>query len=283
MKKNIIEKMWKEKFDRFNKKRVFMLIEAKKLCDLDGVMTDSDYELDEMEEEIRDNGILCPIIVAGPFEDGHFIILDGARRIKALRKIIPNHLVPCYVVCDKDTPKGELRLLSLAINGSKRPDGVEVKMQYAEMLKKQHAEGIYKKRELGKALSELTGVTARCGREYITLAEKGSDGLKESVLMHEVTVHDAAKISELPTKTQEEVIAEYKNLPNYERKEFVRCVTEESQELEDAKEEAKLASLRKKLNKSKGILEELCDENELPTKELEEFLEVCDKFVALYR
>lgn len=71
---------------------------------------------DDLAASIRHVGLLTPLTVVGPQEDGSYEIISGTRRyraILAIRKTDPDFLprIPCYVVGDSTMPDDYKRLL----------------------------------------------------------------------------------------------------------------------------------------------------------------------------
>ena len=202
--------------------REFARIEMTKLETPNIVEIDSDSDLDFLEEALQEHGLLSPISVVGPYENGIFKVVEGARRIKALRNLMSNGLIPCYIV-DKAVSDKDLKIYALAANMVHRNNDNSLCVQYTQMLYEECIQGILPKCTIVPKLAELTGITERQSRKYVNIYENGSQNVIRNVSASKLPVNTADAIAKVcPNEEAQNDVAEmYMNAPQGEKKEIL--------------------------------------------------------------
>lgn len=141
---------------------------------------DSDVGLDELTEEILEHGLLSPVSIAGPYEDGKYRVIEGARRIKSLRSFLKGNKIPCYLVAGAVSDK-EMQLLALGANRVHREDDASLNVKYAQIIFDECVDGLIEERYASKALAEITGMTPRQSRKYMKVTKEGTSKVLSAV------------------------------------------------------------------------------------------------------
>ena len=123
--------------------RTFSRIRADKLR---YAFFEAEQNTDEKEllnHTIETYGMLQPLSVCGPYSDGTYKIVDGARRFAAFREMpgTDKILFPCYIV-EKDVCDEELQLLRLAANISQKESSKAMVFAYVELYETRAANGL---------------------------------------------------------------------------------------------------------------------------------------------
>lgn len=179
-------------------KREFKLIDIKKLVNENNLI-DSDTNLEDVELEIEAHGLLSPISVVGPYEEGRYIIIDGVRRVKALEPYFKGK-VPCYILGDKNTTREERKLLALGSNRVHRESYVELNIRYMQALVKNSSYS------LADRMASLTGISERQARKYKNVVIYGAHKTVDLVCEGKVDITAASIIA----KTLEEKVLQVK-------------------------------------------------------------------------
>lgn len=156
-------------------------------------------DVSEMKHNILLNGLITPLSVIGPMEDGKYLIVDGNRRYKALSVIIekdatPNEPVPCYVLGGQEL-ESKLRELALASNIVKRDKDSNLVIEYCEILYSEYLEGDIDRKDIPKALAKLTGFSKRQARNYFHLVQDAGPAVREALRNGDISVNDAFLIT----------------------------------------------------------------------------------------
>ena len=111
----------------FSKEKRAINIDIDKLKSMN-FFGDEDRDNQALTKDLKKNGLLVPLIVAGPYRKGQFKILDGAKRMYVIKNEL--HLtgdVACVIVApalDDD----DLKEIAHAINSTQRRDKTVVDM-----------------------------------------------------------------------------------------------------------------------------------------------------------
>lgn len=177
---------------------------------VDEVGIDHEFELEEMQEEIFQNGLLSPLSVVGPYPNGRYTIIDGARRLNAMG-FLGECKIPCYVIeCDNLSQK-DVTMLALSCNMVKRND-ISLKMAYTEICCLDAAAGKIKVSQIPEILSNATGMSERQARKYRKIAMDGSEDVITAFENGEISINDAETIVRHPVEEQPELVEKYKGL-----------------------------------------------------------------------
>ena len=98
--KTKLRKAKEKRTEKLLKTREFTMLPLSQIVIPENRGIDSDSKMDEMTEELLEHGLLSPVSVAGPYEDGTYKVIEGARRIKSLRTLIKKSEIPCYIVAE---------------------------------------------------------------------------------------------------------------------------------------------------------------------------------------
>lgn len=187
----------KEKVKEQQKGRVLEWLDSRKLerIPLDKLVipdTGIDHQeaLDDAESSILNNGLLVPVSVCGPYDNGTYQVIDGARRIHVFKKMFEDQQIPCYVI-DGALTERDVKYLALACNKEHRKSFNSINIQYAQMLYGEYADGLIREHYLSGAISNLTGISSRQARKYLNVVANGSEELIRSVSDDMVGIADA--------------------------------------------------------------------------------------------
>lgn len=143
---------------------------------------DSNFELNRIQAELTEHGLLQPVSVVGPYEDGSYLIIDGARRVNAFRQMASGKedvYIPCYVVGDDQTSFEDAKLLAYASNRIKRTNDSVLNLRYTEMVYDLAVRQKIKEQHMSSMIARMTGLSTRMARKYITVVDQGGQKLKE--------------------------------------------------------------------------------------------------------
>lgn len=217
-----------KKLEAAKKARVEKLLEKRKLemikmtkIEVPSAVTaviDSDSDIQVMTEEILDHGLLSPISVVGPYDDGTYKVVEGSRRIKALRTFLKGNKVPCYVVSGA-APDKQLQVLALAANKCHRKSDAALNLKYAEIIFEEVIDDKIPEREATGTLSKMTGISSRMARSYMNIAKKGSEEVRDAVASKDISVDLGVAIAANYDEDQQNRILDVvKNAPKSGRK-----------------------------------------------------------------
>ena len=126
--KTKLRKAKEKRTEKLLKTREFTMLPLSQIVIPENRGIDSDSKMDEMTEELLEHGLLSPVSVAGPYEDGTYKVIEGARRIKSLRTFIKKSEIPCYIVAEAVSDR-EMQLLALGANRVHREDDVSLNIK----------------------------------------------------------------------------------------------------------------------------------------------------------
>ena len=219
---DMLMKKKQERVIRLLNERFFQLISIECLQIQEDVL-DSKANLDQMEEEIYDDGLLSPISVIGPYQDGSYKIVDGGRRVNIFRKFFSGQ-IPCYVVSDGNVSEKDAKLLAISANKVHRPNDHLLNIKYAEILLEESVDGLIEERHLPAVHSDLTGVSQRQARKYIRIVENGSESLMSALKDGEIGICEADTIINTwgsDIKEQDYCVEVCKNTPQGYKKDIL--------------------------------------------------------------
>lgn len=236
----------------------------------------------ETEEDILNNGLIAPISVCGPYEDGSYHVVDGGRRIHAFHRLFQDGMIPCYVI-DGDLTERDVKFLALSANRVQRRSFNSINIQYAQMLYDEYADGLIREHYLSSAISNLTGISARQARKYLNVVANGSEEVIQSVSAEKIGIADADLIvTATSDERQQERLVSLCRDSSYGTKREVLDKIQDGSIFKDLKkkdnDEIILSLMQKKLiakasSSLKGILD-----SDIPKSELKEIKILCKKF-----
>lgn len=175
-------------------KVVFAVIESHRLTIMDGTSLDHSYKLDRLAQDIGEaSRLLSPLTVVGPYDDGTYFVVDGGRRLLALRDMGINH-IPCYIVGGASTTIEQATLLALNANRSQRPSSPSEIVCYAKMISQEAKEGNVNPKTSELILSKGYGISGRLARRYLSFVERSPEKLVDEVINKGLRFHYAEAI-----------------------------------------------------------------------------------------
>lgn len=173
--------------------------------------------LDDLKESIMTFGLLTPLTVIGPFEDGKYSTLAGERRYTVIQDLVGEGYkylvdVPCLIVGDKDM---NVTLQKLIIetsnletrNFNKTPHYFKVVELLFELYKGKDV----KRSKIVKETANRLKSSKRYGRMIVQIFEKGEESLFEMAKEGKIPIDKASRLASLPKEDQAEAVQEIKN------------------------------------------------------------------------
>lgn len=171
------------KMDKMNVMKVqFQFIHVDRLKSMEGVGIDHDFMVDNIANDIDEaNKILSPLTVVGPYNDGKYIVVDGGRRLNALRKM-GIETAPCYLVGDASVSVRNAAALALNANRSQRGSNSRQIASFAKFLTEEARQGNINPKAREAILCNNYCVSPRMARKYILLADRAPAKLLNAVM-----------------------------------------------------------------------------------------------------
>lgn len=220
----------------------------------------------DMVGSIKSVGLITPLSVVGPMDNGKYQILSGERRYRAIRKIAAedNNLfkeVPCYIFGDRTM---DVLLQQLAIETAN--------LETRDINKDEHILniiGILKEMDNGekhnnviKEMGKYMKISDRYKRMYRTIFETGTEQTKDLLNKKVLAVHEAATISGQAPEVQELAASLLeKNVPKKEVLSAIKAGN--AKEREARKKIADSSDEIKKINQDEnGVIKRTYDDYE---------------------
>lgn len=167
-------------------KQEFCFMPLSQLRTRSGFVPDTEV-LSDIMDGIKNYGILTPMIVAGPENDGLYEILEGEQRFHAINLLNQEEEtaiteIPCFIVCDSKDAQAKNQLyiqLQLRVKDDSRTENrrfevVKILIDLAER-------GEISEEEITPYLSRCFGVSQRYARMYKTVFMSGVPELVDAV------------------------------------------------------------------------------------------------------
>ena len=173
-------------------------------------------DLDELENDIKTYGLLTPLSVIGPDENGYYIILCGERRYHVLSKLHEESSelyakVPCLLLGPATMDETMQQLIIEVSNVSTRTfDQTPHRMKIVSLLKEMADSGEIRKSSIAKQAAEYCKISKKYARYYVNIFNSKNEELKKAVENKEISVENAGKIAKLPKAYQDASIEEIK-------------------------------------------------------------------------
>lgn len=176
------------------------------------------YEVADLEylmESLEIHGLISPLSVIGPREDGKYEILAGCRRYQAICEINKKHGkevfqdVACYLIGNSSMNKTVQQLLievsNLEVRDFNRNDH---RLQVARLVKQMADDGMIEQSSVAKRMAKVLSIDPRYSRMYLSIAEKGTDNLIHAVIDKKtpLTVQEGSIIAGMPDYAQNAVV-----------------------------------------------------------------------------
>ena len=178
------------------------------------------YEIEDVDilaNEIKIAGLITPLSVIGPMDDGTYRILSGERRFCALSLIHKDdpecyHFVPCSIIGDKSMPLYTQKLImEIANEGARRFDSIPHRFNIINLLKEMVENGDLPERKVAAKMADYLGISKKYARYYRAVVFKGMPELQDLVQSGKVNIKDASAISQMEKEKQNDFITRVKN------------------------------------------------------------------------
>lgn len=171
--------------------------------------------VNDLIESFQIVGLLTPLTVKGPNEQGTYYVLAGNRRITAIKQMgmrfwdtmradKDNKCVPCYV-CDNNSMNADEEFLSMEHVNIIVRDQKTINIHRTSVVQRlinMEQSGDLKSRELSKKASEILHLSDRWARVFIQVGKRAEDRIKSFYNDRCITLKQAGKISEQSPETQ---------------------------------------------------------------------------------
>lgn len=177
-------------------------------------------DIEDLAGNISYCGLITPLTVIGPNEEGKYIIMSGERRYKAIteiRKKEPERFneIPCLICGSSNMSENEQRLLIESANTETRSVKVnERRFEIIKILFSMAEADIISQKDIVKEAEKYIQCSDRYRRMYLKIFKNQNKELQDLVINNEVYVSDAAYISGLDKEEQKEIIEQIKNGEN---------------------------------------------------------------------
>lgn len=170
-------------------------------------------ELDDLKSSIMTYGLITPISVIGPDEDGTYMLIAGERRLHTFEELYAAgdkkyKKMPVYVIGPIDMSETEQKLLIESSNLDTR-DGFDKQVHYLnviKLLKAYKEENNLNLSEYIKMREQYLKCSPRYARFYEAIFNKGTDDLISMVEKGEVSVSRGGRIASMPKHIQESAV-----------------------------------------------------------------------------
>lgn len=174
-------------------------------------------DLTDLKNTIAQFGILSPLSVVGPYDDGTYRIIAGHRRYNSWCQLCAEGRVsgpiPYYVVGDKDMTEREQYLRILISNIEAREENTSniYKAELLEVLHQMAVDGEIKEKEISSKMAEYMKTSTRYARYWTRVFGADNEELKELVKDNKLSIKNANKIIGMNEDDQAEAIRAIKN------------------------------------------------------------------------
>lgn len=179
-------------------------------------------DMDDLRNSIYSYGVITPLTVFGPFEDGKYMLLAGERRWRCCRKLVEeeklpeDYKVPVMIYASKNLNETVQKIVIRISNIENRDDTrkIERMAEVMELLGELVNNGEMEEREMARKASELFKVSDRWGRYWRRVFMSDDNELKAMVKDRTVNIHEASDILSMDEEKREQVKEEIKqNVP----------------------------------------------------------------------
>lgn len=181
-------------------------------------------DIADMANSIRSYGIVTPLTVIGPDDNGNYMLIAGERRLTAFREIrkqgfVKDGILPCYIIGTIDMSKTEQELLIEVSNIDSRDIANKQShyMNVVRLIKKMVDEEGLSKREEVKLRKEYMRGSERYARFYAQVFNSGNETLQQMVEQNNISISRAGRLASLPRELQDQAIQEIKDGVNQDK------------------------------------------------------------------
>lgn len=174
-------------------------------------------DLTDLKHTIEQFGILSPLSVVGPYDDGTYRIIAGHRRYTSWCQLCKEGKVtgpiPYYVVGDKNMTEREQYLRILISNIEAREENTSniYKAELLEVLHQMATDGEIEEKSISRKMAEYMKTSTRYARYWTRVFGSGNEELKELVKDNKLSIKNANKIVSLKEEDRTEAIRAVKN------------------------------------------------------------------------
>lgn len=234
-------------------------------------------DIDRMEAMIKAAGLLSPLTVIGPFEDGMYDIISGHRRYAGISKYAEEsdyagtfEEIPCNIVGSSDMNELSQRLRIQIANLESRDDTDkdEHRFELIGIMKDMKEAGMVTEQAMLEDLEKYMQVSPRYMRMYMTIFSNATEGTKQLLKDKKLAKVEAASLSYLPEKAQETAVEAI--LSGIPKKEVLEAVSEVKKNVKESqKKEQTEAEVSENSQTGKDLNEEkkFTAETESPFKD----------------
>lgn len=167
-------------------------------------------DIEDLLGSIKSCGLLTPLTVSGPDDNGIYEILSGERRYKALSTLHNEdnstyESAPCYICNTRDQYEKQLIIESSNLE-TRDFDKNEHRLHILEILKQMADEGSIKHQEIVKEAGKYMNCSERYRRMYMEIFKNDNDELNQLVKEKKVTVAHASRLAGLDKEKQDDAI-----------------------------------------------------------------------------
>lgn len=243
------------------------------------------YETDDIEDlrgNIQSCGLITPLTVIGPTENGMYQILSGEKRFKALTQLVADgfdtfRTVPCYVCGNEEMHELEQKLIIESANLEARDQNANEKdihrLQVLRILKAMNELNDEKHSHIVEVAKNYMGCSKRYRNMYLRVIEEDDKDVYNLINQDKLGVSQADKIFSMNEQDRQEATERIKN------GEVAKNVI---QEIRDNNKEKVLDELTKgNQNKTSEVAEAILNDEEVSREDvINRFNELADKELA---
>lgn len=221
--------------------------------------------LKDLIDSIENIGLITPLSVIGPIENGLYRLISGERRYKSICQITENSKenfqIPCYIVGESDMSKEMQCILIETANLEVRETDIrtvnEHRANVMEQLLVLADNKEIKEHNIAAKAAEIFKVSDTYARFWQRIFRKGIPPLKEMVKNGELGIKSANQIARHSEEEQEKAIKEIKEhiLPKQEEE---KDISDESSETKNPS--VTLHDIINNMSSDTGTFEEKEDE-----------------------
>lgn len=178
------------------------------------------YDTDDYKElkgSINSSGLIVPLTVVGPMENGRYQILSGERRYRAIMDLVAESdeakdrfkSIPCLVISSDNLSEIEQKIIIETSNLETREfDKNAHRMNVVALVKAMadEDENLNKKKDIIEKIKGFLGGSDRYARMYYDIFMLGVQEVQDAVINGEINITTAGQLSHQPESTQRELI-----------------------------------------------------------------------------
>ena len=199
--------------------------------------------LDDLENSILFNGLITPVTVIGPNDDGKYILIAGERRWRVFQKLHKEgkegyDRIPTYILGTAAMGVTRQELLIEASNLDNREDIEDKQAHYlnvVRLMKRIKDEEGLNKKEYVEMRTKYMKCSDRYARFYEQVFDCGNQELQDMVSAGEISVSRAGRIATMPDHVQKNALNDIKTGMNQDEVVSKHAKIARSEKEEDSK------------------------------------------------